>query len=95
MFFLVSLIKQKTKIMSVSNDLELVYTGSRVEGLLIKELLEEKGIGVLKKDTLEESVIAGWANGSPEDAVQLYVESGKGVEAKKFIEAYFASRNGK
>lgn len=81
--------------MSTSNDLELVYTGSRVEGLLIKELLEEKGIGVLKKDTLEESVIAGWAEGSPEDAVQLYVETEKGEEAKKFIEAYFASRNGK
>ena len=82
--------------MSVSNDLELVYTGSRVEGLLIKELLEEKGIGVLKKDTLEESVIAGWANGSPEDAVQLFVKTELGKEAKKFIESYFASRkNGK
>ena len=81
--------------MSVSNDLELVYTGSRVEGLLLKELLEEKGIGVLKKDTLEESVIAGWANGSPEDAVQLYVKAELGEEAKKFVESYFASRNGK
>jgi hypothetical protein len=81
--------------MSVSSDLSLVYTGSRVEGLLLKELLEENGIGVFKKDTLETSVIAGWADGSPEDACLLYVEKANAEKAKKFLEDYFASRNGK
>ena len=81
--------------MSISSDLTLVYTGSRVEGLLLKELLEEKGIGVFKKDSLEESVMAGWADGSPEDALQLYVETKNGEEAKKFLEAYFKSRDKK
>ena len=79
--------------MSVSSDLSLVYTGSRVEGLLLKELLEEKGIGVFKKDTLETSVIAGWAEGSPEDACKLYVETKNAKEAQKFLEAYFKSRD--
>ena len=81
--------------MSISSDLSLVYTGSRVEGLLLKELLEEKGIGVFKKDTLEESVMAGWADGSPEDALQLYVETKNAEEAKMFLEAYFKSRDEK
>lgn len=81
--------------MSISSDLSLVYTGSRVEGLLLKELLEEKGIGVFKKDTLEASVIAGWAEGSPEDACKLYVETKNAEEANKFLEAYFKSRDKK
>ncbi len=81
--------------MSVSSDLALVYTGSRVEGLLLKELLEENGIGVFKKDSLEASVIAGWADGSPEDACQLYVEIANAEKAKKFLENYFASRDKK
>jgi hypothetical protein len=79
--------------MSISNDLTLVYTGSRVEGLLLKELLEEKGIGVFKKDTLEASVIAGWADGSPEDACRLYVDTQNADEAKKFLEQYFKTRD--
>ncbi|RLD91031.1 MAG: hypothetical protein DRJ09_02350 [Bacteroidetes bacterium] len=81
--------------MSVSNDLSLVYTGSRVEGLLLKELLEEKGIGVFKRDTLEASVIAGWAEGSPEDACKLYVETKNTEKAQEFLEAYFKTRNKK
>jgi hypothetical protein len=81
--------------MSVSSDLALVYTGSRVEGLLLKELLEENGIGVFKKDSLEASVIAGWADGSPEDACQLYVETENAEKAKKFLEDYFAARGDK
>ena len=79
--------------MSVSSDLSLVYTGSRVEGLLLKELLEENGIGVFKKDSLEASVIAGWADGSPEDACQLFVETANAEKAKKFLADYFAARD--
>jgi len=81
--------------MSVSSDLALVYTGSRVEGLLLKELLEENGIGVFKKDTLEASVIAGWANGSPEDACLLYVEKINAEKAKEFLDNYFKTRDKK
>ncbi len=81
--------------MSVSSDLELVYTGSRVEGLLLKELLEENGIGVFKKDTLEASVIAGWADGSPEDACRLFVEKDNAEKAKDFLAKYFEARDKK
>jgi hypothetical protein len=77
--------------MSISSDLTLVYTGSRVEGLYLEELLKENGIGTFKKDTLEESVIAGWANGAPEDAVLLYVEPQNAEKAKKILDDYFNS----
>jgi hypothetical protein len=76
----------------MSDDLKLIYTGSKVESLWLEELLVEKGIGCVRRDTLESSVQAGWADGSPEDSCQLYVESGNVAKAKKFLDEYFASR---
>ncbi len=81
--------------MSVSNDLALVYTGSKVEGMFLEELLKENGIGVFKKDTLEESVIAGWANGTPGDECLLFVEKQNEEKAKKILDEYFANRDKK
>ncbi len=78
--------------MSVSSDLALVYTGTKVEGLFIEELLKENGLGVFKKDTLEESLIAGWVNGSPEDECLIFVEKSNEEKAKNIIDEYFKSR---
>ncbi len=79
----------------MTGDLSLVYTGSRVEGMYLEELLKENGIGCIRKDTLEESVSAGWAQGSPEDAVKIYVESFNNEKAKEVLDDYFASRSKK
>ena len=49
-------------------DYKLVYTGSRVESLYLEEILEENGIIAMRRDSLSASVMAGWADGSPEDA---------------------------
>ncbi len=81
--------------MSVSNDLTLIYTGTKVEGLFLEELLKENGIGVFTKDTLEESVIAGWVNGSPADEFLIFVETENAEKAKKILDDYFASREEK
>ncbi len=79
----------------MTDELSLVYTGSRVEGLFLEELLKENGIGCIRKDTLEESVSAGWAQGSPADAVKIYVENFNAEKAVKILEDYFASRDKK
>ena len=79
----------------MSEDIKLVYTGSRVEGMFLKELLEENEIGVIYRDTLSSSVQAGWADGSPEDTVRLFVEPFNFEKAKKLLEEYFNERNGK
>ncbi len=79
----------------MTDELSLVYTGSRVEGLFLEELLKENGIGCIRKDTLEESVSAGWAQGSPADAVKIYVENFNAEKANKILEDYFASRDKK
>ncbi len=79
----------------MTDELSLVYTGSRVEGLYLEELLKENGVGCIRKDTLEESIGAGWAQGSPSDAVKIFVETFNFVKAKKLLDDYFASRDKK
>jgi hypothetical protein len=76
----------------MSEDVQIVYRGSRAEGLWIKEILEEEKIGVIFKDTLSSSVQAGWADGYPEDAVRIFVETYNFEKAKKVIEDYFKNR---
>lgn len=76
----------------MSEEIKLIYTGSKVESMWLEELLQERGIGCIRRDTLEASVQAGWADGSPEDSCRLYVESENFEIAKKFLDGYFASR---
>jgi hypothetical protein len=70
-------------------DLVNVYTGSIVEATYLKEMLLENGIGCILRDTLNESLIAGWAGGTPENSVILLVESNLADEAEKLIDQYF------
>ncbi len=79
----------------MSEDIKLVYTGSRVEGLFLKEILEENDIIPISRDTLSSSVQAGWVDGSPEDTIRLFVQTEEYENAKKILEEYFKSRNGK
>lgn len=78
----------------MSEEIQLVYHGSRAEGLWIKEMLEETEIGVIFKDALAESVQAGWADGYPEDAVKIFVETFNFEKANKIIEEYLKNRKG-
>ena len=79
----------------MSDDIKLVYTGSRVEGMFLREMLEENKISVIYRDTLSSSVQAGLADGSPEDTVRLFVEPINFEKAKHILEEYFKNRNNK
>jgi hypothetical protein len=79
----------------MSEDIKLVYTGSRAEGLFVVELLKENGIGAIYKDRLSSSLQAGWADGAPEDAVQVYVENVYFEKAREFLDDYFKTRDKK
>jgi hypothetical protein len=79
----------------MSEDIKLVYTGSRVEGMFLRELLEENDIGVIYRDTLSSSVQAGWADGSPEDTVRIFVEPINFEKAKGILKEYFSDRDSK
>ncbi len=79
----------------MENELTNVYTGSRVEGRFLVEILKENGIGSIYNDRLQQSLDAGWASGSPEDAVTIKVETEFAEKALNLIKEYFQSRNSK
>jgi hypothetical protein len=73
-------------------DVKLVFTGSAIEASFIAELLEENGIDYIFRNTLDESIIAGWASGSPEDSGLIFVEKKDFETAKDIIKGYIETR---
>lgn len=78
--------------MNESDDLKNVFTGSVIEADFIRSLLEESGIGAMVRNTMGESLVAGWVSGGPEDAGLVYVIESHEQEAKKIIEEYLKSK---
>jgi hypothetical protein len=78
--------------MNDNDELKLVFTGSFVEAQYVGSLLEDNGIGAMVRNTLDESVIAGWASGSPEDAGLVYVAESHEENAKSLIADYLSSK---
>jgi hypothetical protein len=73
--------------------LKNVFTGSVLEADFIKSMLEESGIGAMVRNTMGESIVAGWVSGGPEDAGLVYVTESHEQEAKKIIEEYLKSKD--
>lgn len=73
----------------------MVFTGSRVEGLFLKDLLYENNIGSIVKDAFQSSIQAGWADGLPEDTIRIFVEGEYFEQAKSLIEEYQTNRDKK
>ncbi len=65
-----------------------IYTGSVVEANYLLELLRENGIEAMLRNTLEESVITGWASGAPEDSALIYVTENHYDLALRIINEY-------
>lgn len=76
----------------MSTDLIRVYTGSIVEAKFLVGMLRENNITAILRDTIEESVIAGWGSGSPEDSALVFVENALAEKALKIINDYFKAR---
>jgi hypothetical protein len=72
--------------------LRLVFTGSLIEADYIKSLLEENGLGAMLRNTMGESLVAGWVSGGPEDAGLVYVTESHEKEAKQIIEDYITNK---
>jgi hypothetical protein len=79
-------------VMNEHDNLKCVFTGSVLEANFIKSLLEESGIGAMVRNTMGESLVAGWVSGGPDDAGLVYVIENHEEEAKKIIEDYLATK---
>jgi hypothetical protein len=78
--------------MNEHDSLKGVFTGSVLEANFIKSLLEESGIGAMVRNTMDESIVAGWVSGGPDDSGIVYVIENHEEEAKKIIEEYLKSK---
>jgi len=78
--------------MSDQESIKNVFTGSIIEANYIQNLLEESGIGAMVRNTMGESLVAGWVSGGPEDAGLVFVAAGHEEAAKKIIEEYLKNQ---
>ena len=74
--------------MTEQDDLKLVFTGSVLDANYLKSIMEENGIGALVRDTLGESLKAGWVSGAQEDSGRVYVTEEHYDAALKIAEEY-------
>lgn len=74
--------------MTDHDNIKLVFTGSSVDASFLKSIFEDNGIGVMVRDSLKESTIAGWASGAPEDSCRVFVAEADFNAAEKLIEDY-------
>jgi hypothetical protein len=77
----------------MSEDLKLIYTGSKVEALFLEELLEENKIGCFLKNALDVNLEGRFTDEDPVDNTLLYVETFNEEKAESILKAYFDSRN--
>ena len=79
----------------MTDEIKLVYTGSRTEGLFIKEMLNESDIKMMYRDAFQSSIQSGWVDGLPEDRIQIYVDTIDFDRAKNLLDEYFTTRDSK
>ena len=78
--------------MNEQDGLVNVFTGSVLDANYIKSLLEESGIGAMVRNTMGESLVAGWVSGGPDDAGLVYVIENHEEEAKRIIDEYLTGK---
>ncbi len=79
--------------MNKDDDLIRVFTGSVIDAEIIKDILNDNGIGALVRNTLRESTVAGWVSGSFEDACRVFVASKHYEKAKQLVDNFLSSEN--
>lgn len=76
----------------MSDNLKLVFAGSRIDAMYLKELLDESKIPSIYQDVFQSSLNAGWAQGLPDTRGHLMVDEENYKDARKFINNYLNSR---
>lgn len=77
--------------METKNNYVSVFTGSEVDVILLKGLLEEKGIGTLVKNEKESGRVSGFGGGSYE-GIRLFILESDKVRATQIIEAFIEGK---
>ncbi|MEJ1221933.1 putative signal transducing protein [Sediminicola sp. 1XM1-17] len=73
--------------MESKNKYVSVFTGSEVDVILLKGLLEDQGIGALVKNEQESARVSGFGGGSY-SGVRLYILESDKIRANPIIESF-------
>lgn len=76
----------------MNDDLMKVYTGSSIEANYLVDLLKDNGIAAFSRDSLNESLIAGWVSGSQECSATIYVNRENVEKSKELIKTFLETR---
>lgn len=76
----------------MENNLINLFVGSDIEANYIAAILADNDIRCFVQNTLEESVSAGWASGSPDNGSIIRVEIADAEKAKSIINEYLKSK---
>lgn len=77
--------------MTDQDNIKLVFTGSSVEAGFIQSILAENGIEYMLRDSLTESIHAGWASGTTSTSSRIFVAHEHEEKAKQLIAEYLQS----
>jgi hypothetical protein len=75
----------------MDDTLHIAYTGTEVEVLMLKGILEENGIMAMVRDRFSSSLKAGYVAGTP-SSVELIVTGTDLEKAKPLIQEFLNSR---
>ena len=75
----------------MENELIKMFVGSDIEAQYIASLLKENGIEAILRNSLEESLRAGWAAASPNNSTAIFVEAESQGKAEEIISEYKTS----
>ena len=78
--------------MTKQENLKLVFTGSNIEANFVKSILEDNSIGALVRNTLRESLTAGWVSGAPEDSSRVFVTEDHFEKSESLVKQYIDTR---
>ena len=72
----------------MENNLVKLFIGSDIEANYIASLLHDNNVECILRNSLEESVIAGWVSGSQNASTFIYIESDDVEKAKMILDEY-------
>ena len=75
--------------MGKETELQVVFTGTRVDAQFVKAYLEDNGINCLIKDPFRESVIAGWVKPGSQYEVKVLVENRFFITANYLVNKFY------
>jgi len=65
-----------------------IFLGTDIEANYIAAMLQEDDINCVVRNAFQASITVGWADGSPAQSTELFVNESDAEKARKIVEKY-------